>query len=417
MCGIIGAFNSNNKPVNEWVVNQLQDQISRGRRGFGIILIDEDKKIKIKRATELTKTLVDLYLNKANKIILHHRMPTSSENKIQETHPILVNNKKLKHKYYVIHNGVIRNSEELIEKHKKAGFKYTTLRKKNDEEAQAWKETEFNDSECFAIEIAKFIDKNLKTIDIQGSWAFIALQVNKKTNEAERVFYGKNDIPPLRLSATRNKIRLSSEGCGNDIKDFHLYSFDINDLKIKKERKIKIKKEKKAETKKVKEEIEIIDYNHKKQTNFNSSNPVTTSPTNYFNSKDKTDDDDDDEYYPELIIEEATEKINQEIDNFFEIITDENFLYTVEIKDEIQDLLLNIIPILKKAFYEYKQAKTELSLEKCDKEIFAKTKENDKYTEFCEDYYDNDNFQDNSNCNYSWDDGRYNYKRDEKEFI
>ena len=127
MCGVIGMFKKNEN-VNMDVIYQMEDQISRGQEGFGIIFIQDDGSYKVERATEINKALLDLYRdsNQCKMIIAHHRTPTSSENKIKQTHPILVDNLKLKHKYLIIHNGVIHNTDERKLEHEKNGFMYTT---------------------------------------------------------------------------------------------------------------------------------------------------------------------------------------------------------------------------------------------------------------------------------------------------
>ena len=124
MCGLIGMFNfittnkktkkkTKTEPVNKEVIEQLQDQISRGNEGFGILMINGKKEIELKRATEISKAMLDLYMTESPMIIMHHRNPTSSENRLSQTHPILVSNELLKHNYYVIHNGVISNTDYL----------------------------------------------------------------------------------------------------------------------------------------------------------------------------------------------------------------------------------------------------------------------------------------------------------------
>ena len=139
MCGLLGFFNfkiENKKtkkktkpePVNSEIIDQLQDQLSRGKEGFGILMINEKNEVIVKRATEISKALLDLYMTKSNMIIMHHRNPTSSDNKLSQTHPIFVSNGSLKYDYYVIHNGMISNSDELRENHEKLGFIYNTTR-------------------------------------------------------------------------------------------------------------------------------------------------------------------------------------------------------------------------------------------------------------------------------------------------
>ena len=66
MCGLLGFMNfpiknkktkktKQPKPVNEEIIDQLEDQISRGREGFGILMINKKNEIELKRATEISK--------------------------------------------------------------------------------------------------------------------------------------------------------------------------------------------------------------------------------------------------------------------------------------------------------------------------------------------------------------------------
>lgn len=233
MCGILLAINVNTKNqkgeiikapiVNEWILNQYEDQYARGQEGFGIIFIDEENKVQIKRATEPLKFLVDLNLNLSSKIIAHHRNPTSTDNKINQTHPISVKNKSLEFDYLVIHNGVICNSKEMKKLHEEAGFVYVT----DTEEKTGYREG-FNDSESAAIETARFIEKKISKMLIKGSKSIIALQINKETGKAENLFFFR-DMNPLKMSKSRGKIRLSSEGEGADIEENVMYNCKLDE--------------------------------------------------------------------------------------------------------------------------------------------------------------------------------------------
>jgi predicted glutamine amidotransferase len=242
MCGLIGAFNykENKESVNEWVQNKLQDQLKRGKDGFGIIFIDDKNEIKLERATDLVKPIIDLKMHESRSIIMHHRTPTSTNNLISQTHPILVDNKDLKNIYLVIHNGIVINEDELKKKHEEMGFKYNTECLKTNYYQK--EEMGFNDSECVAIEVALVAEGKKDEIDTEGSIAFIALEINKKTNKATRVIYGRNDGgSPLKMSQTRNQIRLNSEGGGQDVIPNKFNWFDLKEFKIK-SKDIKFKK-------------------------------------------------------------------------------------------------------------------------------------------------------------------------------
>lgn len=228
MCGIIGAFNKNKQEVNEFIINQFENQQKRGKEGFGIIRINQNKKIEVDRACETTKFLLDLYLKKSNMIIAHHRTPTSTDNLIDQTHPMLVSNKLLNYDYLVIHNGMITNDDELRKKHIELGFTYTT----EYEETYGYegnKTLKFNDSESLAIELALFIEKKISAIGIDNNAAFMILQVNKKNQKATTVFFGKHGITTaLNINKEKKLIQISSEGPGDDVEVDKLFNFDLN---------------------------------------------------------------------------------------------------------------------------------------------------------------------------------------------
>ena len=266
MCGLLGFANFSRtdkktkkkikpEPVNEEIIDQLEDQISRGTEGFGILMINEKNETELKRATEISKALLDLYMTKSPIIIMHHRNPTSSDNKISQTHPILVSNGSLKHDYYVIHNGVISNADDLREEHEKLGFLYNTVRT-ND-----FNKEEFNDSESLAIEIAMYIEKQTKEISIEDSAAFIITQIDKKTKKVINIFFGRKDNP-LKLSGRQGEIRLSSEGKGENILEKTLYKFNIKSPSLTKTC-LKFKKE----------EPYSWEAPYSKKTNYNKTEP------------------------------------------------------------------------------------------------------------------------------------------------
>lgn len=234
MCGLTAAFNTkkegkktNKNNVNDIIINQFQNQCSRGQKGFGIIRINKGK-IEVDRACETTKFLMDLYLKPSQMIIAHHRTPTSTDNLIDQTHPMWISNNVLDHDYLVVHNGVISNDDDLRLKHIELGFKYQTEYTEiayNDQKSQVW-----NDSEAIAIELALFIEKKISAIGIDNAAAFIVLQIDKKTNKAKEVFFGKNgSYSDLNIYKAENVLQISSEGIGEKVKENILFSFEIKD--------------------------------------------------------------------------------------------------------------------------------------------------------------------------------------------
>lgn len=258
MCGLLAAFNTTitkgekkkeieikATPVNDFIIDQYEDQHSRGQKGFGIIRISEKGKVEVDRACEGTKFLLDLYMKESKMIIAHHRMPTSTENKMDQTHPIVVSNDLLQSDYLVVHNGIIGNDDELKKKHEELGFVYTTEYSYSYTQSSQYNYSKFNDSEALAIELALFIEKKISAIGTDNSAAFIILQLDKKTHIAQKVYFGKNGRADLKMSKTRGKLRLSSEGEGSDVKENLLYAFDIKDetMDLTSQKMLFIKKE------------------------------------------------------------------------------------------------------------------------------------------------------------------------------
>ena len=57
MCGIIAEFNKKNIKANDFIVNQYEEQYSRGQKGFGIIRIDKKGKFDSQKMADLLFTL------------------------------------------------------------------------------------------------------------------------------------------------------------------------------------------------------------------------------------------------------------------------------------------------------------------------------------------------------------------------
>lgn len=405
MCGIIAAFNNKTKtqPVNNWILSQFQDQMNRGEKGLGVIFINKKLKINIERATEKTKTILDLMLRPSSNIIMHHRFPTSSDNKIKQTHPILVNNKKLKHKYYVIHNGVILNEELLKKHHEKLGYKYTTLKKTKE---ASWRDNtkiitteEFNDSESFAIEIARLIDKNIKKIKTKGSFAFIALQINKKTKKATNIYFGRNEESPLMFHRAKHQIQISSEGTGISIKTNKLYEMNINTLKVKQIKTIKTKPLENTKTKKDWGYNEYYEANTQYYNKNNNKNKTQTKliiskiddakeqtnkqtklikiekddyPKGEIVEKDTTEEYETENDQTEIQIANITEKakkdIDEEIDYIMEILNEQRFMEGMTAEEAIGTIIESMKELITKTYNEcqklYEEQKIEESYQK-----------------------------------------------------
>lgn len=355
MCGIICAINTgtNTIPVNDAVLLQFEDQKERGMNGFGIIKIKDEGTYKIDRATEGYKFMWDIHADPVRKMIIHHRTPTSSDNRINQTHPIVVDNGSLKYKYYVVHNGIIQNDDEMKKEHESLGFIYSTQ-----------EGTKFNDSECVAIEVARFIEKQIDKIGARGSATFVCIQIDKKTDKVIKLFFGRN-TNPLKMAKTRGKLFLSSTGQGNDIEADTLYECKLDeDMKLSKR--------------------------NMKFTEWIVTTPVVTV-TNYGKENAKGqyqgrgfyggvnggginlfDDEEEKRYYRtlnqeekgdipeeemeqteiEMLIEEKADEIQKEIDSFFDLLYDQNSAASVNEKDidfTLESVKIHLLDIIKEA--------------------------------------------------------------------
>lgn len=241
MCGIIAVLNSGKQkhiPANEAIANQYEEQFRRGTEGFGIINLTPKKRgveIDVRRATEPAKMFFDLYNSNAPMVVMHHRTPTSTDNSLDQTHPIYVSNGSLVHDYLVVHNGIIHNKDEVHKKHQdELGFVYTTIQRTYTTD-YLHKETvteKFNDSEALAIDVARFIEGNFEksasgsVLDVVGSAAFIAVQIDKKTSIATALFYGRN-TNPLMVWKEKGNICISSEGEGTLVPAEKMFMIDL----------------------------------------------------------------------------------------------------------------------------------------------------------------------------------------------
>lgn len=263
MCGIIAAIinpKAENKiDANEFVINQFEDQNSRGKEGFGIMRFTNKKLEGIDRACTPMKFLIDLYKHKSESIIAHHRTPTSTDNKLAQTHPIFVSNKELTNDYYIIHNGVIRNDQILKKIHEELGYKYTTeyFQNRYYQYNQTFEKIcKYNDSEAMAIDLARYIEKKQPEMKIQGSAAFMAIQLKKNSNTIINIFFGRR-INPLNIKIEKDYLLLSSEGEGEEIESNQLFSIGISKNRIDKEDKFILhKREIKFEDERLKKEEE-----------------------------------------------------------------------------------------------------------------------------------------------------------------
>ena len=239
MCGLAFVLRKDGRQARKQLEKTYEKQKTRGQQGFGYVSFSNgilENYARTETQAEIYKSLRSV---ESTGIMFHHRFPTSTPNYAEGAHPIFVSNSRLKYDYYVIHNGVIRNADELKKKHEAKGYIYTTqMFKKSMWETrdkvyqELYMTIKFNDSEAFAIELAEGIEAESEKIEAYGSIAFICIQTNKNDNvhpvQINKIYFGRN-TNPLKLEANNNFIKLSSEGDGEEIDAHKLFEFDPKD--------------------------------------------------------------------------------------------------------------------------------------------------------------------------------------------
>ena len=236
MCGLIAHIsNKNPEYTRETVLNQYERQHERGSRGFGLISISKPKKKEpavctIKRATEPVKALLDIHMSSAPIMLFHHRFPTSTDNTLEQTHPIRIAGGDLEFDWLVQHNGVIQNPEEMKKKHEALGFEYLT-QVTTKYSSGGYTYSKFNDSEAFAIELVRFLEGKSEEIETRGSAAFLATKRKKKTREPISIVWGRNDGNPLKVFETHAGLSIASSLLfGEEVPENKAYELRIKDV-------------------------------------------------------------------------------------------------------------------------------------------------------------------------------------------
>lgn len=200
MCGLIGWISRNDAAIApDLVLDQYERQYDRGQRGFGLIEVTKSD-IRVRRATEPVKALLDVARSTAPTLLFHHRFPTSTDNEMEQTHPMRVSHDELMYDYHIMHNGVIRNPDECRHEHEGLGYAYSTAAEYTYTHYRAGGTYEkFNDSESFAIELARFIEHKSEGLKAYGAAAFLGVALDKKTKKPVSIFFGTNGGNPLQI--------------------------------------------------------------------------------------------------------------------------------------------------------------------------------------------------------------------------
>lgn len=236
MCGIIHCKKRNTK-ANKTVIKRFENQKSRGTQGFGYVELVKGYVVGEVRTQTEKEIMQHLKTSVADEIMFHHRIPTSTPNFIESTHPIKVSNPILKYNYYVIHNGMISNDSDMRKEHLDLGFVYTTDTTKKYETRGTvyYDDVEWNDSESLAIDFAIAIENDMP-MKSKGSIALIALQYEKKTGKAISLFWGHNAGNPLKIEDAKEFLCLSSE-TGKDVETDYLFEMSYANGVITKQKR------------------------------------------------------------------------------------------------------------------------------------------------------------------------------------
>lgn len=236
MCGIIYVKRFDGKRAGKMVNKRYQKQRERGEEGFGYVAVDDGFVTDYKRTATEKEIMENIEKDSSNEMLFHHRYPTSTPNFAHCAHPIKVSHQSLKYDYYVVHNGIIWNDDDLKVIHDEHGYVYSTEVKNEwtNQSKVIRSVVKWNDSESFAIELARDLD-NLKfgISHVRGSIAFIALQVEKKTRQTINLFFGRNHQSPLVVDLVDDEyLAITSLGKGDDVKAHELYELNLQTLKL-----------------------------------------------------------------------------------------------------------------------------------------------------------------------------------------
>lgn len=158
----------------------------------------------------------------SNLILMHHRFPTSTINVKKAAHPFSTKKYFGKTQYILVHNGAIRNSHELFEKHQELGIEYHSL----------LQDMTFNDSESLLWDFALYMEGKQQDLKVEGGIAFICLKLVK--GKLEKLYFGRNDCNPLNMFRDKEGIMLSSVGKGESIDINQLHTWDYQRKRLTK---------------------------------------------------------------------------------------------------------------------------------------------------------------------------------------
>lgn len=224
MCGMVHVMRKDDKPAWKAVLRRYRHQKARGSSGFGYVAIKDNQVVSYQRAETEHEIVRLISKEKAPEIMFHHRQPSGTPNVTELAHPFLIENEMLTHQYYIQHNGIIRNTEELKTMHDKMGFEYSSemlkayVTKLGEQHVIG---IEWNDSESLAVETALALDGKKTTIDTEGAVAVIGLQVQGK--QIINRFFFRNVMNPLKYHEDKQMVTITSAGHGQMVDSLKIY--------------------------------------------------------------------------------------------------------------------------------------------------------------------------------------------------
>lgn len=217
MCGIAYKHSLDGTPVNNDILSIFDNQRERGTEGFGLFngsyMVHAAKEDRI--LNWLSKRRNDSPL-----ILFHHRYPTTTANVKRAAHPFSTRKYFGDTEYILVHNGGVKNSDELKKKHEKKKVKYFAV----------LQDGTYNDSEAFLWDLAFYLEGKQKTLTAKGPCAFICMKVVK--GELKNMYFGRNYDRPLWMSREKDSLQISSKGKGSYVFTNRLYNYNYKQNRL-----------------------------------------------------------------------------------------------------------------------------------------------------------------------------------------
>lgn len=295
MCGIIAAISTDKRPINQLVLEQFEDQKSRGTRGFGasmLVPLDEwdqeeyltrlkgayaQLEANIKAATEAKdendlefwkfrlehlKSIIDKDAD--GKLTLQRTMPTMGIKTFRSTGEIkaIIDLYTHKSNLALFHHRAPTSSDNLCSQthpilvsNPMLDYDYLIVHngiihnedklKTEHEELGITYSTDlggtgarqFNDSESLAVDIALVLEGQKERVTAEGSAAIIGLRLEKGGVIPLELFYARNSGNPINASRNNHYIFLSSTGRGGPVEIGKMTSIDLTTEAMEQESK------------------------------------------------------------------------------------------------------------------------------------------------------------------------------------